>query len=99
MSEGEVLILKKKSTENVFDKTMANKSGKGFPLDTRFYNIANVAAILSPYNLNLKEEAAIHPEGVVFKKKEQATTKQIATRKIHANEIQAKLNRPVEDRM
>ena len=47
-SEGETLILKKISTVIVFDKKVANKSGKGFLLTTKFYKIAYDADLLAP---------------------------------------------------
>ena len=47
-SESETLILKKIFTEIRFDKKMANKSGKGFILTTRFYKSANDATVLYP---------------------------------------------------
>ena len=39
-SEGKTLILKKNSTEIRFGEKMANKSGKGFLLTTKFYKCA-----------------------------------------------------------
>ena len=37
MSEGETLIIKKKSTEIRFDKKIVNKGEEGFLLTTNFY--------------------------------------------------------------
>ena len=46
-SEGGALILKKKSPKIRFDKKVANDVGKGFLLSTKFYKIANNAALLA----------------------------------------------------
>ena len=40
-SEGEILIIKKNSTEICFDEKMENKSGRGFLPTTKFYKISN----------------------------------------------------------
>ena len=50
-------------------------------------------------NISLEGKKAIYSEGVSNKKQENNTTKQLATRKIHANEIHIKLIHPGEDRM
>ena len=48
---------------------MANKSGKGFLLNTGFYKSAKNAAILVPDRRKQEGEAAIQPEGTAAKKK------------------------------
>ena len=47
----------------------------------------------------MEENAAIHPEGTAAKKQDNTTTKTISMRKIHANEIQAKIGHTGEKRM
>ena len=54
MSEGETLMLKKKSTEISFEKKMADKSGKGFILTTKSYKIVNYAALLATEKRNME---------------------------------------------
>ena len=93
-SEGNTLILKKKFTNIRFHKKMVKKSGQGFLLTTKFYNSANDAALSAPGKRNPEGKAAIHPEGTSTKKQENMKTKTIVTRKIHANELHAKLGHP-----
>ena len=59
MSEGETLLIKKKSTDISFDKKMANKSGKVFTLTTKFYKSAKYAAILYPKKQKPEGKASI----------------------------------------
>ena len=47
----------------------------------------------------MEGKAAIHKEGTDTKKKKNTTTKQLATRKIHANNIHANISHPREDRI
>ena len=93
-SEVETLILKKNSTEILFDKKMVNKYRKWFLLTTEFYNISNDAALLVSKNWNPEGKSYVHLEGTVVKKQENTTTKKIATQKMHANELHAKLGHP-----
>ena len=92
-------MLKKISTKIRFDKEMAKKIGERFLLTTKLYNIAKDAAILVPKNHNLEGKSAIQMEGTAVKTKDNMTTKQIATQKIHANKLHAKLGHPGEDRI
>ena len=48
MSEGETLILNKKSTGFCFDDKMAKISGKGFQLITKFHKSTNDVYLLPP---------------------------------------------------
>ena len=75
------------------------KSGAGFLLTTKFYNRANGATLLIPKKRKPKWKGAIQTEGLVVKKQDNRTTKQIATRKFHANKLEANLGHPREDRM
>ena len=47
----------------------------------------------------MEEKAAVQTGGTTVNKQEQTTTKQLATHKIHANNIHAKLGHPKEERM
>ena len=98
-SEGETLLLRKNSTGIRFDKKMANKAGEGFLPTTKFYKSANNADLLAPKKWNSEGKASIHPEGMATKKKDNTTTKQIATQKIHSNELHTNLVYPGEDSM
>ena len=80
-SEDEALILKKILTEIRFDKKMTDKSGKGFLLTTKFFKIANYAAILVTEKRNTEEKAFVQMVGTAVKKQENTTTKQIMTLK------------------
>ena len=50
--------------------------------------------MLDPDKGKPEGEASVKPEGTNINKKQQMTTKQIATRKIHANNLQTKLSHP-----
>ena len=56
--EDKALKLKKNSTEIRFDKRMANKSGEGFLLTTKFYKSVNDTAILAPEKRNRAGKAS-----------------------------------------
>ena len=70
--------LYEKTTEIRFDEKMANKSGEGFLLNTKFYKRANDAALLAPQKRNPEGKKATRLEGMYIKKKENTTTKTIA---------------------
>ena len=67
-SEGEALILKRNSTKIRFDEKIANKSGEGFLLTTKFYKSANNTALLAPEKHNPEGKADIQPEGTTINK-------------------------------
>ena len=92
-SEGESLILLKPTVIG-FDKKMANKAGEGFKLTTKFYNISNNSAILTPKKQKREGKAFIHTEAKAAKKQENTKTKQIAMLKIHVNDIHTWLSHP-----
>ena len=92
--EDKALKLKKNSTEIRFDKRMANKSGEGFLLTTKFYKIENYGALLDPKNRKMEDKAVVHPEGTAFEKQINTKTKKIVTLKIHNKELHAKLFHP-----
>ena len=73
---------------------MSNKSGEGFLLTSKLYKSANNAAILDPKNQKMKGDAYVHPEQTAIKKQQNTAKKQIATWKIHANEVYEKLGHP-----
>ena len=98
-SESKTLILKENSTNICFDKKKVRNYGKGFLLNTKFYNSANDAYLFPPKKCNMEWKVAVHTNGTDIKKQEQTTTKKTGTHKIHANEIHAKLVYPREDRM
>ena len=98
-SEGETLILKKNSTEFCSDKKMVNKDIRGFLQTTKFYKSKNAANPFLPKKRNTEGKASIHPEGTTIKKQGNTTPKQIATRKIHANELHTKIGNSREYRM
>ena len=75
---------------------MANKSDELFLLTTKFYKSTNYTAILVPNNRNLEEKAAVQPEETALKKQDNTTTKQLAMRKIQANDIHVNLGHPRE---
>ena len=56
-------------------------------MTTNFYRGANNAALLVTNKRNLEEKVDVYPEGTTVNKQEQTTTKQLATQKIHANNI------------
>ena len=93
-SEAETLIRKKNSAEILFDGKMANKYGKIFLLTTNFYKSANYITVLDPENRGPEGKAYVHTEGMDVKKQENKITKQLATQKIHANKLHAKLVHP-----
>ena len=70
---------------------MAKQSGNGFLPTTSFYKSANYAAILTPENQQSEGKGSIQPEGTAVNKQENKTINQIATRKIHADDLHAKL--------
>ena len=78
---------------------MANISGEGFLLTTKFYKSAHNADILSPDKRNPEGKSDVQPEGTGVKKQNNTTTKQITTRKICANDLHTKLFHPREYRM
>ena len=98
-SEGEAPILKKNPTEIRFDEKLVNNGGKGFLLTTKFYKIANNTALLSPKKWKLEGKAFLHTEGTYVKNQEKTTTKELAPRKIHTNELHVKLCHTGEERM
>ena len=67
-SEGEIPILKKKSTKICFDEKMMNKASKGFLLTTNFFNNTNGSAIVEPKKRKMEGKASIQPEGTSVKK-------------------------------
>ena len=77
---------------------MVNKDIRGFLQTTKFYKSKKAANPFLPKKRNTEGKASIHPEGTTIKKQGNTTPKQIATRKIHANELHTKL-RLGEDRM
>ena len=97
-SEGETLILKKNPTMIHFDEKMANNSGKGFILTTKFCKSANDVALLNPEKQKLEGKASIHLEETVANNQEKKNKKTRDT-KIHANNLHAKLGHHGEDRM
>ena len=54
---------------------------------------------MAPKKKNTEGKADVHPEGTAVNKQENTTTKKISTRKIHVNELHAKLSHPREDRI
>ena len=98
-SEDETLILKKNSTDIIFDEKMANKTIKGFLLTTNFYKSTNDAALLDLKNRNTEVMEIAHTEGMAVKKQYNMTTKKIATQKIHASKLHMNIGHPGEDRM
>ena len=78
---------------------MANKSGKGFLLNTNFHKSANNAALSAPDKQKPDGKSSIQPEGTAIKKQYNTETKRITTRKVYAKKIHAKLLDPGEDRM
>ena len=47
---------------------MASKASKGFLLTTKFYKIANYAALLSPKKRKMEERAVVQPDRTAFNK-------------------------------
>ena len=78
---------------------MANNGGKGFLLTTKFYKIANNDALLAPDKRKTEGKTTVNLEGTDVKKQENMTTKKLATRIIHANELHTKIGHPREYRM
>ena len=78
---------------------MAKKFSEGFLLTTKFYKNANEAALLIHWKQNPEGRVTVQPKGTSVKKQEQMTTKIIVMRKIHANDLHAKLRNNGEDRM
>ena len=92
-------MLKKNSTKIHFDKKMANNSGWGFLLYTKFYNIPNGAEILGPNKWKTLRKKDMCPEGKAANKQEKITTKQQAARKIHVKKLHTNIFHPVKYRM
>ena len=92
-------MLNKNSTDIRFDEKVTNNGGEGFILTTELYKRANHAALFSPKKKNTEGKAAVHLEGTTINKQGNKTTKKLATRKIHANDLHAKIRHPGEDRM
>ena len=78
---------------------MANYGGKGFILTTKFYKSPNYVALLVPKKWKLEGKSELDTEGAAVKKKEQTTTKQQATQKIHINELHTKLDHSIKDKI
>ena len=97
--ESESIIPKRNSDNICFDKKMANISGEGFLLTTKFYKSAHNADILSPDKRNPEGKSDVQPEGTGVKKQNNTTTKRISLQKIHANNIHKKLGHTREDMM
>ena len=98
-SEGETLILKKNSTEILFDKKIVNKSGKEFILTTKFHKSTNDTTLLEPNKRKTEDKTDLQLEGTAVKKQENTTTTKNATHKVHTNKLHVKLVHPGEDRM
>ena len=98
-SKGNSLILKTDSTKIRFDQKMANKSGKGFLLNTKFHKNANDTSIFASENRIPEENSIIQTEGVFVKKQKNMTTIKIATRKIHGYKLNAKIGYTRENKM
>ena len=78
---------------------MAYKAREGFLLTTKLYKSTNYTSLLTPEKKNLEGKAVLQPEGTSIKKQENTTTRKIATRKIYANELHAKLGHNGEDKL
>ena len=78
---------------------MAYKAGEGFLLTTKLYKSANCTSLLAPEKQKLKGKAVLQLERKSVKKQENMTTRKIATRKIYANELHARLGHNIEDRI
>ena len=98
-SDGDILILKIKSTKIRFDEKIANNGGKGIILATRLYTNPNNAALLVPNNQNPEVKVEVEPEGVKLEKQEKMATIQQETWKFHINELHTNLIHSGEDRM
>ena len=99
MSEDEAPILEKNTTEISFDKKMANNGCEGFLPTTKFYKNANYTALLDPGKRKTEGKVDVQLDGTSAKNQEQRTTNQLATCKIHANELHTKIGHPGEERM
>ena len=75
---------------------MFKTGGKGFLLTTKFYKSTNRTASFSFDKKNLEGKSAVYSEGAMFKNEEQMTTTELATQKIHANNIHMKIGHSVE---
>ena len=98
-SDGDILILRRKSTKIRFGEKIENNGSKGLILATNFFTNPNDAALLVPNNQNPGIKVDVDPEGVKAEKQEQMTTIQQATRKVHINELHTNLIHSGEDRM
>ena len=78
---------------------MVNNGGEGFLLTTKFCKSANDTAILVPNKRKIEGNVSIQPEDTETNNQKNMTTKQLATQKIYAIKLRAKLGYPVEDRM
>ena len=58
---------------------------------TKYYKNKNYTPFFVKEKQNPEERAAIHTEGAAVKKEENTTTKQFFTRKIHNNDLHAKI--------
>ena len=68
-------------------------------LTTKIYNKPTASNILSYKNQNLDQKARTDPENASVKTKEHRTTKKLATRSIHVNNIYENINDTGEGRM
>ena len=73
---------------------MANKSGPGFLLTTKFYNSADCADIFVPYKEDPEGNASMQPEVMAVNKQENARTKQFFARKFTPTSSMRRLSIP-----
>ena len=64
---------------------MSNNGGERFILTTKLYKSTNNAALFVSVKWKLEGKANVQQEGTAVENKKQTTTKQLVTRKIHAN--------------
>ena len=78
----------------MFGKKLANNRGEGFLWASKFYKITNDIAIPPPKKRNPEGKSTVNPGGTAIKKQDETTTNQQTMRKIHVNELHARIFHP-----